>query len=621
MPGLSFVYTHNNSTEILRSFSGYLEKTRYLDTFTTQILSENSHHALGFTSSFPEYPMNIFENEHYKIWMEGFIYNIASNQISDHFFSICESLFKSKKTKSLLQWLNSTDGEFFVFLYDKWRGNWCIFRDILGRLPVYCYSDSMQFAISRDLRFVRTITSISELDRLGMAQFMLFGYCLQEHTFYKNVKKVKPSMLFQIDSKSNKVFTTRLREFDYSDKRLRYRSTKENASQLAEIFKESCKNRASLFPKRILKLSGGYDSRAIAAGLKAAEQAFGTDSWLSKDKKNHLDYTTAKQVANVLELPWKHHFINDCSGKDVKISFLLKSGLNNLRFVYPIRYARLLRKEYGSNTLVFDGLCGDKLMPDLRPQKHLFSFNALVDYTIRNNRIWNLNTIEYLMDVSQKDILSSIEETLSAYPEKPLCQKYVHWCIHERAMRRFFEAEDRSRSFFWTGTPFLNPAFHDYAMSCPDTQKSNRFLYTVMLSELFPEVLEVPYARNNATVPEPIKRYVHRSFHYQKKVRHLTETIYNRLISPIFFNNTPSISLKTPTLETEPSVILECINKQSENPKVSNYFSVKAFREIVTKPEKHSDDQLGHLFTLMTVIEEFHSDTITIEKYNNCCWD
>lgn len=615
MSGFSFVYIKKPSLKI-SDFAQRLKKTRYLDTFTTEVLHNDNQTALGMTKSFPDYPLSVFENNDYQIWMEGKIYNRSFTQIADSLLSFCKSICIHHNTGPLVKWLNHSDGEFLIFIYDKINHHWVIFRDILGRLPVYYCDEMGQFIISRDLRFVQKNARTANLARVNLAHFLLFGYHIQDKTFFRNIKKADPSVLFLLNQKSH-LTMIHLREFNYEHKQYRFRSVKKNAKQLADIFVESCKNRAALFPRSIVKLSGGYDSRTIAAGLKAAGQSFSTDSWMAKDRRNILDFEMAKQLAQTLGVCHQQHVLGNCSISDVRTAYLLKSGVDELSHVYPIRYCNILQKTYGHNVLVFDGLAGDKVLPNLRPQKHQFTAKSLVNYIIHKNKIWPPEAVEALTGISQQDLRTAIEKVLESYSEISLSQKYVHWYIHHRAMRKFFEIEDRSRNFFWTGTPFLNPVFYNYAMNCPDTQKTNRFLYTAMIKKLCPAALEVPYAPNFGLKTEPIKQYASRSFQNQLKCQQVATNIYRNITKHVFHKKA-EIQPIIHRPEITPSWITECVQQQIKRPEVLNYFSSKHLKEIISHSEKWNPQQLGYLLTAITIIEEFKSNRLTIDEFAIC---
>ena len=627
MPGLSFAFQREFSAEMPEKFKRLIKETECLEGFTSQILFTNEQSVLGITRSFSDYPFVKFENDRYQIWLEGKVYGHSTQQVKDTLFSICESIFDREDYQPIVRWQQQADGDFVIYSYDKINRNWAIYGDILAKLPMY-YADDKTFILSRDLHFVRNFSTASSLDRQSLAEFMLFGYILQGRTWFQGIRKIPPATLVRISGESGNIRMTPLRQFNYERKKHRFRSASNNAKQLAELWAQACKNLAASGPLSVLRLSGGYDSRAIAVGLKQSGVRFLTESFLEKDHQNQLDYETARQVAEMLEVPWNGRTIDNCSGEDVNMTFKLKAGLTSFESLYSIRFIRILSQTYGNNVIVYNGLSGDKFMPDIRPKVPLYTRSALLDYVIKKDSLWSLKDIEALMGISQSKLMNTVQEVLCDYPEKSLKQKYVHWKIHERCMSRFFESNDRGHFFSYVGTPFLNPAFYEYAMNCPDSQKTGLHLYTLMLKELCPEILTVPYARNFATTLEPVAHYADKDYHRKMKFHYWAYTI-QKSPNPLRYiyrklkktkRVCPKINLQAPKENVVAGPLVECLKQQVQRPEIAQYFSRSHLDTIVENPQRYSNEALNLLFTVLTVIEEFHGIALTLNDYQDRDW-
>lgn len=624
MPGLHFAFQKDISdsrNSVL--FDKLLKETEYLDGFTSEILLKNQQSTLAVTKSFSEYPLAFFENSQYQVWMEGKIYNLSSRQIQDDLLSISEAIFTEKKTSRLTRWLEQTDGEFVFFVREKACGHWAVFRDLLGSLPLYYSNNEKTIVFSRNLRFTRKYAKTAELDRTALAQYLLFGYLLNYRTFYQNVQPIPPATLLLFDQRACDFSSIVLKQFNYEHKKYRFRSARKNALELSRIFIESCQNRAKSSPQSILKLSGGFDSRAIAAGLHAAKADFTAYTWVRQDLKNQLDYNTAKEVVKTLNIPWHSQKIENCYTEDVRTIFLLKNGIDHLGFSYPVQNAKILQAMFGSKITVFDGLFGDKFMPDLRPPAPLVTFNALLNTVIKKHSIWSLNAIESLMGVKRQDLTDCVTETLSSYPERSLRDKYAHWVIHERGISRFLNCSDRGRNFYWPGLPFLNPAFYHYAMNCPNAQKTNRYLYTLMLKELVPQIIEIPYARNNAAATEPIANYIRKTSQLRFKAEQGMYAL-KRSPNPIRFlyKKLNTHSQQPPKRKPKPysPALVKCLQQQADIPDIAQYFSIDQLKRIIRSPEQWGEDALSRLFTILTVVEEFLGANSTLENFPDKHW-
>jgi asparagine synthase (glutamine-hydrolysing) len=110
-----------------------------------------------------------------------------------------------------------------------------------------------------------------------------------------------------------------------------------------------------------------------------------------------------------------------------------------------------------------------------------------------------------LTGFTEQQIGEGIDQQISSYPERDFDAKYAHFILFNRAFRWLFEGEDRNRHYFWHLAPFYSLPFLNYALNCPDSQKSRYALYKRFLSRLAPEVCTIDNA--NWGFPPLSRRY------------------------------------------------------------------------------------------------------------------
>jgi len=76
--------------------------------------------------------------------------------------------------------------------------------------------------------------------------------------------------------------------------------------------------------------------------------------------------------------------------------------------------------------------------------------DALTDYIIDRNKKLSLDDVADITKIDKNEIISELKKLLTAYPEKDLYSKYVHYFIYEREIKWAMEGEDRNRFYFWS---------------------------------------------------------------------------------------------------------------------------------------------------------------------------
>ena len=111
----------------------------------------------------------------------------------------------------------------------------------------------------------------------------------------------------------------------------RHRDIHQNAQELARRFEQACKARAIPGRQSIVGLSGGLDSRSVAACLHKGYNPFKATSRLSYFATEKKDAAVAQEIARSLQAEW---FLvksdNPPEGRDFLQILKRKSGFNGV---------------------------------------------------------------------------------------------------------------------------------------------------------------------------------------------------------------------------------------------------------------------------------------------------
>ncbi len=258
---------------------------------------EASQIKLGMMS--PKYFSNLSKEVH--IWVEGEFYNHEINDLS-------EFILTSYLKDSLKENLKSIDGYFNAVIYDSKINKIFLISDRYGMRMLYYYFKDGNFAWAGELKALLNLNFVDKtIDSKQINCFIDIGHLLEENTYHKNIKLIKPATILEYD-----ISTKKMEEkyyWKWSQIRPQNISFDDAINQLGKLFIESVNKRFNPNQKIGIALSGGLDSRAIFAAVEKLHPEYIGYSY-TFGTPNCLDINIAKEVIN--KSNWKHEtFIFD----------------------------------------------------------------------------------------------------------------------------------------------------------------------------------------------------------------------------------------------------------------------------------------------------------------------
>jgi asparagine synthetase B (glutamine-hydrolysing) len=265
-----------------------------------------------------------------------------------------------------------------------------------------------------------------------------------------------------------------------------------SVADLAECFRVTCESQA-VFERRpvVLSLSGGLDSRAVAAALTSANVPFHPITFTTSDGANDAELSVARRVAGAIGVTLRHRALAPATWSDRIETVELRDGLNDMAMAPSMEFLKVVRRDYGSRTIYFSGDGGDKVLRDLRAPWWARSFDDFV--AMRLERVfWPLEKAADICGTGERTLRAEIVEHLRSYPERSARFRDVHFLMIERGMGWVREGEERNRSFLWHQTPFFSKTFFELAMSVDPRRKGDRRLRRDLIAQLQPSLADLP---------------------------------------------------------------------------------------------------------------------------------
>jgi asparagine synthase (glutamine-hydrolysing) len=451
--------------------------------------------------SYPEYPIAVFRTERHTVCLEGTIRSRGDGSLTNSMSALAKAVLGEEPAvdRTVRDWILAHDGDYLIVLVTNDGKRLAAITDPLGRLPVYFTATERGLWLARECKFVLGAKGDVRFDRLGWAEQLWLGYPLGERTLFEGVRRACGGMLLEsrielgrVQSACRALWTLNCEVKSTARKPLR-----EHAADLIDTFVQSVQMSDGAEPGQVvLSLSGGRDSRAVAAALARGDSKWVATSRLNADGRNREDVEAARRIAASLGVPWYLIELDAQGSGDAKRLVWLKDGLNFTGMAFILAYLERVLSQWGRAATYVTGDGGDKAIPDLRPQTSIRGRAGLLRAIGRDHVLLPAATAEGIMQLTPGTLEGELDELLRGYPEDDLVQKAVHFVIYERCRKWLFEGEDRNRFFMWQFSPFYSLPVFRLAMQIPDPVKAHSGLYIEFQRQLNPALARIPDANN-----------------------------------------------------------------------------------------------------------------------------
>ena len=490
------------------------------------------------------------------------------------------------------------EGEFVALVYLKRVPRLLVLGDPMGRLPLYAVERPGGLTLSRDQRFLVEIEDGVEADRLGIAQLLLFGFPIGHRTLARGVDRLRAGSTLCADREG-----VRLVAGSWEPEQLESKSEAASAqrltAELVDRFVHACRIRAAACDPPLVSLSGGLDSRAVAAGLARAGCPFECYTFVDAAGVHGREVAAAQAIALALGAPWRQVDAPAPTGRSLQRVLEMKLGLNSLAMGYSVAVFETLREVFGAGVSFWSGDGGDKMMPDHRPG---LGRGDVVRYLVEHRPVWPTAMITRLTGVTERQLRDSVAEVVGGYPERSGDLRFVRFGLAERGARWVYEGEDSNRHYFWTVAPFFDRGFARAALAVPDGQKSGHQLYCSFMRALNPAMVAIPDA--NLGLRMDAAGYV-----WSRRLREAGRR-FPRLRRWLGQGVAGSVLQPAPALT---GAVLRRLLERSQA--VRSCFSPAALASVAEAPQRWGHGALDGLLTAVSAVERIAGEQPTLEGF------
>jgi asparagine synthase (glutamine-hydrolysing) len=602
VPGLHLIFSPTDLSSVrnrLAPFTRVHHDAEYRD----ERLFADSSLELHATR-YAEYPVAVLPHDRYTFVIEGRFINPDGGKLESSLEELAGLLFdKGEPDRGrIVDWLMARDGEFVVFIRHLKSGAWGLLNDLLGRLPLYMMrSGANDCMITRELSLFVHPKSGLQPDRMGIAQQLLLGFPAGKRTLLSGVERIPSASLVFWSASEERLRSSVLHTFRFEDEPSN-RSLSACADELAASFVAACRQQVEGNRATVLSLSGGMDSRSVAAGLQQAKVPFSAYTFADPFGNASRDLQRAGELARVLHLEWESVPLLPATGADIAQLLSSKPGQISPAQAIDRQFLQHVRSRHGRTMQFFSGDGGDVVLPYLQPDRAVDSARAVVEMILDRYGQAPLPFVAELANVPPADIMAELEAMIAEYPERTFADRYVHYLTYQREIKWSFEGEDRNRGFFRTAAPFLTLSFFRQAMAAPSERKRYQVLYREFLVRLSPEAARVPDAVRGVAITSPEFR--------------------RRLLLGSLIARWPKLA-KMVRARRAPggryqvnSALVRCLRAQwLGNRAVAELFAERWAPALLARPDRYSGELLENLLAISCVMERLDGKADTLAEF------
>ncbi len=432
-----------------------------------------------YRKSKPGIPFEFFNiHENYAL-LEGVIYNREKDEIESFLNDVFEAdFFESDRW---YPWLSACDGEFVFVLNFHSSGKVLVVNDLYSRLPVYYTYSAQQIVVSRQIEFVRNQLRQTQYSPFALASSLIFGFVPGSNTIWSGLYRMEPSSFLLIDvqqmgltqdvwCRQNSLYPK-----DYV--------ALVDYEELLATLSVAMQNRIRKLPNLVLSLSGGLDSRLLAALLAKNKNGLSYFTYSDAGQSASADLVSVQQIVQRLGIKAQHQFVDLRPTGRLEEDELLrcKGGLNYLGMSFILPYLEFLEMNQHPQ-MTGDG--GDKWFADLRPLLPLNSKEDLWKYLFQRHSHANVKQVLAFCKIDKDQFLYELDKVLFSGNEHDPIKAYKRFLWLGRAYVWLFEGEDRNRCYTWSTSPFYSPAVTKLVSQIPDSEKTGGKLFLSLFKHL-----------------------------------------------------------------------------------------------------------------------------------------
>lgn len=451
-----------------------------------------------------------YEKEKKRLESKGHVFRVNNDA------EFCLHLYEDRGES----FVDNLEGSFILVIYDIKKGRIIVANDQHGLRPLYFTKNDDRYIFSSEVKAIlKDETFKKEIDHEAVADFFAFGRILGQKTFFKEIKAVPPgSMMIWFQGKLSE---RKYWDFKFGENTNSAFGHNSYVDNLVNLFRKAAQKRTRGKCRLGIFLSGGLDSRTVAAAVKNEVQKLSTFTYGIKggDEAN-IAQTVAKNIGA------EHHFV------ELRRDFLAEYAekaiyyTDGMLLCAHIWWMNLLPKVREDVDVIFHGTSLDILLGTYLSRVAGGSSIESVSRIFLEREVSKANSEVFLglLFSGQNNLISSkmaplfysenYYQRVKDYPFRSFKQSFErNGGIDPVSCTDYFFLESLARLHLslvmvrnYVEDRFLgfDKDFFDFALTIPTKLRFGYRLYYQFLTRLAPDVARLPYQRTGVPPQWPM---------------------------------------------------------------------------------------------------------------------
>ncbi|PJE01553.1 MAG: hypothetical protein CK427_10405 [Leptospira sp.] len=487
------------------------------------------------------------EDENFRIDAFGHFY--FSNSKNIYPYSDSNHLLKDLSISNPIEFLNSIAGGLYsIWILDKKNNKLYASTENFGATALYWKATETSILLSNN-QFA--LNSECNFDEMSSFEFLIYGYLPLSDSLFALTKRLQPNKLIMIDLKTIKLMLVDKKSFAYLAPKNRYSNQDEILEKMQKAFQEYFERIMNL--DSFFGLSGGYDSRLIAAYLKNTNSH--AIHYMNSDL---LERKAASLTAKLSNLPlqmeifpeeaptlyhdnMRYQYLSISSFEYSHVLHLQENAkLSNAKFyvdgyigdtIFGGTYFEAKRKNifYLLKYLFFQESKDEPLPEDIHEWNKIISDREILDYSKMD--FLPKDSIKNHIELKTKEVLGSIKENI--YTKEDLMEKWKHVT---RARCMISMGPTGINLFMPACVPFLDNKILEICLNTTKNLRSMDRLYNLFWKKYFLEYAKIAKARTGSYA-------IYGNFVF--RLHHIFNTLYKKFYEFFFSTKDRYIDTKS----------------------------------------------------------------------------
>lgn len=436
------------------------------------------------------YPLEQLEDSETLQYLEGHVYGGGRSSLLQSLRTLDPPAEDDALASQLRKCADRVDGDFLLVWYEQQSSRLCVVGDRFGRLPVYYTSTDEEVVVARQQSVLLSRIVGPSVDPTALAQLLLLGYPLRNRTLVSGVRRLLPGEALVVSPRGTRNVLAAASPFRIQSPLANRGNLKRHVRELCDVFISACRDRRIPGRHDVLSLSGGFDSRAAAGGMRAAGGSFSAVTFAAPGSPHGDERETAAGVARAVGADWRGYQLDHTDPRWMWAIIRLQLGLSPIDVAFGLEYVDRVQRDFPGPVSFWTGEGVDKVLCDHPAIPRYPDTEELVAFIIAKSAVWEPRDVETLIGVRQHDLESSIHSAVATCKDAE--DGYAHFLLSERVVRWYYEGEERHRNAVWPIAPFLAHEFVSLARAIPREHKMGRRLYRAFLRTLAPDLASLP---------------------------------------------------------------------------------------------------------------------------------